>query len=58
MKGARGRKALDVDALADLLVKVSNFSINFPEISEIDFNPVMIKEKGRGCTIVDLRFIK
>ncbi len=56
--GARGQKPLDLDAVANLLVKLGDFALQFPEINEIDFNPVMVKEKGKGCTVVDLRFLK
>lgn len=56
--GARGKKPLDTDSVIDLLVKLSDFSCAFPEIKEIDLNPVIVKEKGRGCLIVDVRFLK
>jgi acetyltransferase len=56
--GARGQKPLDLEAVADLLVKLGNFSSQFPEIKEIDFNPVMVRAKGLGCIVVDLRFLK
>lgn len=54
--GARGKAPLDVNAVAELLVKLGNFCTQFPEIKEVDFNPVMVKTKG--CTVVDLRFLK
>jgi acetyltransferase len=56
--GARGKKPLDVDAVARILVKLSEFSLQFPEITEVDFNPVMVADKGKGCKIVDVRFLK
>ncbi|MFA5021588.1 MAG: acetate--CoA ligase family protein [Patescibacteria group bacterium] len=58
LAGARGQKVLDIDALAEVLVKLSDFAYQFPEIKEIDFNPVMLLEKGKGAKIVDARFIK
>ena len=57
LQGTRGEKPLDIEALAALLVKLSDFSMTFPQIQEIDFNPVMVKPKGSGCTIVDTRFM-
>ncbi|MFA4872160.1 MAG: acetate--CoA ligase family protein [Patescibacteria group bacterium] len=56
--GARGKKPLDINSVIDLLVKLGDFSCQFPEIKEIDLNPVMVKEKGKGCSIVDVRFLK
>ncbi|MFA5047649.1 MAG: acetate--CoA ligase family protein [Patescibacteria group bacterium] len=55
--GARGQKPADIDALAELLVKFANFSLANPTIKEIDFNPIMVKSSGSGCTIVDSRIM-
>jgi len=57
LKGARGEKPGDLEALAGLLVRLSDFSLVLPEIKEIDLNPVMVLEQGRGYKIVDTRFI-
>ena len=58
IKGARGQKPLDEAALIDLIVKLSELSLALPEIKEIDLNPVMVLERGRGVKIVDARMIK
>jgi len=58
LSGSRGQKPLDINALADLLVKLADFSLLFPQIKEIDFNPVMVLEAGSGCKIVDVRMVK
>ncbi|MFA5029327.1 MAG: acetate--CoA ligase family protein [Patescibacteria group bacterium] len=58
MKGVRGQRAADIEALAEIIVKLSEFSLNYPQIKEIDFNPVILKAKGQGGTIVDLRLLK
>jgi len=57
LKGARGAKPGDIDALVDLIVKVADFSLLFTTIKEIDFNPIMVREAGKGCVIVDTRFL-
>lgn len=46
LAGARGRQPCDLDALADLLVTVSQLPLRFPEIAEIDLNPVFAGPKG------------
>lgn len=56
--GARGQKPLDTDALASLLVKFGELALAYPEFAEIDFNPVMVLEKGKGVKIVDVRIMK
>lgn len=44
--GVRGEKPSDVDALADIIIKISNLVSDFPEIKELDINPVFVYEKG------------
>ncbi|MGZ4848105.1 MAG: acetate--CoA ligase family protein [Halobacteriota archaeon] len=49
--GTRGRKALDINAVADTIVRVSQISQDFEEIQEIEINPLMVQENG--CIAVD-----
>jgi acyl-CoA synthetase (NDP forming) len=55
LTGIRGEKAKDVDALKDIIGKISRMAIDNPEIKEIDLNPVILHEKG--ASIVDSRII-
>ena len=41
LKGVRGRKATDIDALEQLLVRFSQLVIEQPWIAEIDINPLL-----------------
>jgi len=54
LSGYRGRKA-DINAIIDILLKISELVINCPEIREIDLNPIMVYEKG--AKTVDARII-
>ncbi|MFA6594063.1 MAG: acetate--CoA ligase family protein [Candidatus Buchananbacteria bacterium] len=58
LAGARGQKPADTGALADLLVKFSCLVTKYPGLKEIDFNPVMVLDKGRGVKVVDVRMAK
>ncbi|WP_400207670.1 acetate--CoA ligase alpha subunit [Candidatus Methanomassiliicoccus intestinalis] len=51
LAGARGKKPADLAALKNLILKISQLSLNFPEISELEMNPVMAGESG--CCAVD-----
>jgi acetyl coenzyme A synthetase (ADP forming)-like protein len=55
LKGVRGGEAVNRDALADLIVKVSQLVSDFPEISELDLNPVFATAKG--AIAADVRIV-
>jgi acyl-CoA synthetase (NDP forming) len=55
LKGARGEAPKDIKAIKILLMKISQLSIENPEINEIDLNPIFVFEKG--SQVVDARMI-
>jgi len=55
LDGFRGSKKADVQALVDILMKISKLSIENEEIDQIDLNPVIALPKG--AAIVDARII-
>jgi acetyltransferase len=46
LQGARGEKQKDIASLAQLLVKISQLAARYPQIKEIDLNPIRVYEKG------------
>ena len=46
LAGARGQQPCDLAALADLLVTVSQLPFRYPEIAELDLNPVFAGPEG------------
>jgi acetyl-CoA synthetase (ADP-forming) len=46
-----------VEALKDIIVKVSDLMEKVEEVSELDLNPIMLYERGSGAKIVDARII-
>ena len=53
-EGWRGAPALDADALADLMVSVSNYAVAHKnDLAELDLNPVFVREKGKGVCAAD-----
>ncbi|MER8153589.1 acetate--CoA ligase family protein [Streptomyces sp. NPDC094472] len=46
LRGVRGGPAVDRGALADLIVRVSRLVADFPEITEVDLNPVFATASG------------
>jgi acetyltransferase len=55
----RGQPAADVDALVELMVKLGRFAVDHADrIAEIDLNPVVVHEKGKGVSVVDALIVK
>jgi len=55
LEGYRGQEAVDIDNLEELILKVSSFIENNPEIEELDLNPVIAYSDG--AVAVDARII-
>ncbi len=55
LEGTRGQKSADLSKLAEILVRLSGLGSDFPEIDEMDLNPVFVFEKGKGAAVVDAR---
>jgi len=55
LKGARGNPPRDIQAIEEVLMKVSKLTMENPEIKEIDLNPIFVFEKG--LQVVDARMI-
>jgi acetyltransferase len=53
LSGARGRKPADIKSLKNVIYRVAQISLDFPEISELEINPVMVADEGKGCGAVD-----
>jgi acyl-CoA synthetase (NDP forming) len=55
----RGAPAADVDALAELMVRLARFAADHADtVAEIDLNPVFVHPAGQGVTIADALIIK
>jgi len=55
LKGFRGSKPIHFEHLYELLVRMSYLQEVFPEIKEVDLNPVICNEKG--VHLVDVKLI-
>jgi len=53
--GVRGERPADTDAIIDGLLRVSQLTLDFPEIVEMDINPLAALEPGRGVVAIDSR---
>jgi len=55
LQGYRGHPAADVEAIEEVLLRLSRLVEEIPEISELDLNPIFALPPGQGCIIVDAR---
>ena len=54
LQGFRGKPPADIDALADVLVRVSQLAVHLEgHLAELDINPLMVLPKGQGVKAVD-----
>jgi acetyltransferase len=57
LEGVRGGPQADHDAMVDELLRISRLVTDFPEIVELDINPLMVFEEGRGAMAIDMRLV-
>jgi acetyltransferase len=55
LRGVRGEKPSDQAAVVDTLLRISQLVTDFPEIVELDINPLMVFEQGKGVLGIDMR---
>ncbi|MGD8812873.1 MAG: acetate--CoA ligase family protein [Anaerolineales bacterium] len=57
LMGVRGQKRSDIEAVADALVRLSQLLQDFPEIKEVDINPIRVFHEKDGCMALDGRMV-
>ncbi|MCR4407501.1 MAG: acetate--CoA ligase [Anaerolineae bacterium] len=57
LRGVRGEPPADMEAIVDVLLRMSQLVTEFPEIVEFDINPLIVYETGRGVVGVDMRLV-
>lgn len=57
LKGVRGEKPVNIGFIIENLQRLSQLSIDFEDIKELDINPFIVTEKPKQCKIVDARIV-
>lgn len=55
LRGIRGEPRSDIESIVDVILRVSQLSMDFKEISEIDINPLFVYESGKGSLALDVK---
>jgi acyl-CoA synthetase (NDP forming) len=57
LRGVRGQQSADIEGIIDTLLRVSQLVTDFPEIVELDINPLMVRNEGEGVMGIDMRLV-
>jgi acyl-CoA synthetase (NDP forming) len=57
LRGVRGEPPADIAAVEEVVLRVSQLVTDFPEIVEMDINPLVVHNQGEGAIVLDARII-
>ncbi|MEW6566617.1 MAG: acetate--CoA ligase family protein [Chloroflexota bacterium] len=57
LDGVRGKPPVDKQDLVEALLRIGHLVIDFPEIAELDINPYVVYEQGKGGQALDMRMV-
>jgi len=57
LKGMRGERPSDIEAIKDCILRLSQMVSDHPEIAELDINPLIVYPEGEGCVVADSRIL-
>ncbi|MGE5429749.1 MAG: acetate--CoA ligase family protein, partial [Syntrophomonadaceae bacterium] len=57
LAGVRGKPPRDIESIEVCIERLSQLAVDCPQIKELDINPLIVEEKGKGCFIADARLI-
>ena len=57
LNGYRGQEKADINAVVDTILRLSWLAVDFPEINEIEINPLLVLPDGQGIFALDGRVI-
>ena len=55
LRGVRGEPPSDLEEIEGVIQKITQLVTNFPEIVELDINPLLAFAKGEGVSAVDIK---
>ncbi|SDA70804.1 acetate--CoA ligase alpha subunit [Methanobrevibacter millerae] len=55
LEGYRGEAACDIDEVKEAVKRVARLTLDFPEISELDINPIFVYEEGSSALDIKIK---
>ena len=55
LKGYRGEAACDIDEVKEAIKRVARLTLDFPEIPELDINPIFVYEEGSSALDIKIK---
>jgi len=57
LKGYRGQPPADVESVVEITLNLAQLAQDLEDVSEIDLNPVFVREVGKGSVVVDAKML-
>jgi len=57
LKGARGKAVSDIQSIVESIMRLSKLATDCPQIKELDINPLIVLEEGKGSYIADAKIM-
>lgn len=55
LRGIRGETSSDIDSIVDVMLRISQLVTEYPEISELDINPLFVYTHNQGSSALDVK---
>jgi acetate---CoA ligase (ADP-forming) len=57
LQGYRGGPRYDIEAVVDVIGRLSQLALDHPSIAEVEVNPLLVLPEGHGAVVLDARMI-
>ena len=57
LAGARGRAPRDIKSIKECIIRLSQLAVDCPQIKELDINPLIVLEDGKGSFVSDTKIM-
>jgi acetyltransferase len=57
LNGLRGMARFDIESIKKCIMRLSQLALDFPQINELDINPLIVQQEGDGCFVADAKIL-